>query len=106
MSLAKTQAVVNGLRARGVTVHEWPGWQTRGNGQTSDYRGGIVHHTGSGYGSAYQALVSGRPDLSGPLCNFAGNQDGSITVIAAGPANHAGASGGRSMPVLDRKSVV
>lgn len=100
MSLAKTQAVVNGLRARGITVHEWPGWQGRGNGQVSSYVGGIVHHTGSAYGMAYQALVSGREDLAGPLCNFAGNQDGSITVISAGPANHAGASGGRSMGPL------
>lgn len=100
MSLAKTQAVMNGLRSRGITVHEWAGWQTRGNGYTSNYVGGIVHHTGSAYGAAYNALVVGRPDLSGPLCNFAGNEDGSVTVISAGPANHAGASGGYSMGPL------
>lgn len=94
------QAVVSLLRARGVTVHEWPGWQQRGNGSSPNWLGGIVHHTGSGYGSAYAMLADGRPAtatqprLPGPLCNFAGNEDGSLTVIAAGGANHAGASGG------------
>lgn len=45
-------------------------------------------------------LVNGRAGLSGPLCNSSGNSDGSITIIAANPANHAGASGGRSMGPL------
>lgn len=92
--------VIARLRAHGVTVREWPGWSSRTNGQAPAYRGGIVHHTGSPYGSAYATLADGRPDLAGPLCNFAGNDDGSLTVVAAGPANHAGASGGRSMGPL------
>lgn len=100
MSIAQTQAVINRLRSWGVVVHEWVGWQNRGNGSTSGYLGGVVHHTASGYGKALPGtgignlLVYGRSDLRGPLCNFAGNDDGSVTVIAAGPANHAGASGG------------
>lgn len=100
MSLAKVQEVNRRLRALGFTVHEWPGWETRTNGYAATYKGGIVHHTGSAYGPAYQALVTGRSDLSGPLCNYSGNSDGSFTVISAGPANHAGASGGRSMGPL------
>jgi len=65
-----------------------------------------VHHTATGYGIALpgtgvgRLLINGRSDLRGPLCNYAGNDDGSITVIAAHPANHAGASGGRSMGPL------
>nr|WP_226351390.1 N-acetylmuramoyl-L-alanine amidase [Pseudonocardia sp. ICBG601] len=47
-----------------------------------------------------QVLWNGRPGLPGPLCNTSGNADGSITVIAAHPANHAGASGGRAMGPL------
>lgn len=87
-------------------VREAGGWENRGNGQTSAYEGGLVHHTATGFGIATPGtgsgnlLINGREDLAGPLCNYAGNDDGSITVIAAHPANHAGASGGRSMGPL------
>lgn len=100
MSVTFGRAVRDKLRQRGVTVHEWIGWESRGNGQTSNYQGGILHHTASAYGMAPAILVNGRVDLSGPLCNSAGNYDGSVTMIAAHPANHAGASGGRSMGPL------
>lgn len=100
MSVARCREINARLRAAGITVHEWPGWESRGNGQASAYEGGLVHHTGSAFGSAPRVLVDGRPDLAGPLCNYAGNSDGSVTVIAAHPANHAGASGGRSMGPL------
>lgn len=100
MSVARAREINARLRAAGVTVHEWAGWEYRGNGQTSAYEGCLVHHTATAYGNAPRVLVDGRPDLSGPLCNYAGNADGSVTVIAAHPANHAGASGGRSMGPL------
>lgn len=100
MSVARCREINARLRAAGITVHEWPGWESRGNGQTSAYEGCIVHHTASPYGMTYQALVTGRADLAGPLCNYGGNEDGSLTVVAAHPANHAGASGGRSMGPL------
>lgn len=109
MSVARCLEINARLRAAGVTVREAAGWQVRGNGQTSAYEGGLVHHTATGYGIAtpgtgvYDLLVNGRKGdnpLAGPLCNYAGNDDGSITVIAAHPANHAGASGGRSMGPL------
>jgi hypothetical protein len=100
VSVARCREINARLRAAGIIVHEWPGWESRGNGQSSVYEGGLVHHTATGFGSAPAVLVDGRPDLAGPLCNYAGNADGSITVIAAHPANHAGASGGRSMGPL------
>lgn len=100
MSVARCREINARLRAAGVTVHEWSGWESRGNGQSSAYEGGIVHHTGTPYGYAFQSLVTGRTDLAGPLCNYTTNEDGSMTVIAAHPANHAGASGGRSMGPL------
>jgi hypothetical protein len=98
------QQVTNLLRSWGVVVNEWAGCWGRTAGGTPDFAGGIVHHTGSGTapGYAYATLVNGRSDLSGPLCNFAGNADGSLTVIASGVANHAGASGGRSMGPLPK----
>jgi hypothetical protein len=106
VSVARCQEINRRLRAAGVTLHEAPGWQSRGNGQSSAYEGGLIHHTATAFSTALPGsgvgnlLINGRPDLRGPLCNYAGNADGSITVIAAHPANHAGASGGRSMGPL------
>lgn len=108
MSVQQCQRINDILRAAGIVVHETPGWQARGNGHRSAYEGGLVHHTATGHGMALpgtgagRLLMDGRPNLSGPLCNYAGNEDGSLTVIAAHPANHAGASGGRSMGPLPR----
>jgi hypothetical protein len=82
----------------GVPVTFEPGWDTRGNGQSSAYQGGIIHHTGGSYAATCPGiLIYGRSDLSGPLCNFAGLTGGGIHVVAAHPANHAGASGGPSV---------
>lgn len=86
-----------------------PGWETRGNGTSADYVGGIVHHTASPSSLSnpfptQTMLRVGRADLPGPLCNFAGPactvDAPRIHVMAAHPANHAGASGGRSMGPL------
>ncbi len=100
MSVARCREINARLRAAGITVHEWPGWEARGNGQSSAYEGCVVHHTASAFGSTPAVLVDGRKGLSGPLANYAGNADGSVTVVAAHPANHAGASGGKSMGPL------
>jgi hypothetical protein len=108
VSVHQCQQINDILRAAGVVVHEAPGWQARGNGHRSAYEGGLIHHTATGHGMALagtgagRLLMDGRSNLSGPLCNYAGNEDGSLTVIAAHPANHAGASGGRSMGPLPR----
>jgi hypothetical protein len=108
VSVARCREINARLRAAGITVHELPGWEARGNGFVSAYEGGIVHHTGGPFGAALpgngraRELINGSPKLRGPLCNYAGNEDGSITVVAAHPANHAGASGGKSMGPLPR----
>lgn len=100
MSVSFANAVADGLRRHGVPVHYVAGWERRGNGQSSAYQGLIWHHTATGFGFAPSILWNGRSDLAGPLCNTAGNADGSVTIVAAHPANHAGASGGRSMGPL------
>lgn len=104
MSVAFAHAVVDGLRAHGIRVHEYAGCYARGNGQSSAYQGMIVHHTATPFDSGMSLLVNGRSDLSGPLCNMAGHANGDVTLVAAHPANHAGASGGRSMGPLPRTS--
>ncbi|WHT21031.1 hypothetical protein N8J89_08170 [Crossiella sp. CA-258035] len=101
MSVSITLRFVEIFRAHGVPVTFESGWERRGNGQTSAYEGGIVHHTATAVSNTRpQILVTGRNDLPGPLCNFAGLSGGGIHVVAANPANHAGASGGRSMGPL------
>jgi hypothetical protein len=49
----------------------------------------MVHHTG-GPASA-RSIAVGRPDLSGPLSQLHIARDGTVTVVAAGVAWHAGA---------------
>lgn len=103
MSVDFGKAVVAGLLHNGVKV-SYPlgdGWLRAGNGQTSAYAGMIFHHTATGSSNTAPAVLwNGRPDLPGPLCNTAGLADGTIAMIAAHPANHAGASGGKSMGPL------
>lgn len=113
--MARTDAVqffleiVGEAKRLGARVTFEPGWETRGNGTSANYEGLIVHHTASPSSAARPfptkgILIGGRSDLSGPLCNFAGpwcaDDDPWLHVIAAHPANHAGASGGRSMGPL------
>lgn len=103
MSVGFANAVAEGLRFNRVQVSFEPGWQTRGNGfvfPNGRPQGLITHHTGVDYGAGLSVLVNGRPDLTGPLCNCCTFPDGRIHVVAAHPANHAGASGGRSMGPL------
>lgn len=100
MSVAFARAVADGLARHGIRVHYYSGWDRRGNGQSSAYQGAIVHHTAGAFDGGMSLLVNGRRDLSGPLCNMAGHANGDVTLVAAHPANHAGASGGRSMGPL------
>lgn len=90
------------VRLGGKSVYT-RGWETRGNGQTSNYGGILLHHTAGGRNvNIDQILINGRWDLAGPLCNFCIMYDGDIGVIAAHPANHAGASGGWDTSPLPR----
>lgn len=95
--LAFAHAVAAGLRYNGITVRFHPGYERRGNGQSfpaAGPDGSLTHHTGGAYDGGLSLLVDGRRDLSGPLCNQCTYADGSVTIIAANPANHAGAAGG------------
>lgn len=96
-------------RRLGALVTFEPGWETRGNGTSADYEGAEEHHTATPSSLARpfptrNMLIVGRTGLPGPLCNDAtpvgpGDRP-QIHVIAAHPANHAGASGGaRTAPL-------
>lgn len=80
-----------------LTVVEVDGWQNRGYAGQSlyDVRGHIFHHTASNQSSGLDVVTLnmctyGRSDLPGPLCQLMLGRSGTIYVVAAGLANHAG----------------
>lgn len=85
------------LRSYGLKVVEVPGWKTRGRpASTGTFApaGVLCHHTAtsvrSSLTSVLNLLVRGRSDLPGPLCQLSLGRDGTVYVVAAGRANHAG----------------
>lgn len=82
------------LRARGFRVVGVPGWRQRKRPfGLFRPKGHVAHHTGgAGNGMAYAAgiLTGGYRELPGPLCQIALNRHGTVIMIAAGRANHAG----------------
>lgn len=94
--------LADALRAEGLAVIENAGWSSRGRpsstGSFSPY-GVLWHHTANQASYANPApgisvLINGRSDLPGPLCHASPSFDGSVQVIAAGRANHAGSNRG------------
>lgn len=86
--------LADAARAGGLNVEEVPGWQTRGHGNYTECRGVVCHHTGNpspGNYPSLKAVRDGRSDLAGPLAGYGLGRDGTVYVIAAGVAWHAGA---------------
>lgn len=79
--------------ALGGTTKKMPGWSTRHrrSNNLGDLRPDYVvpHHTAARV-DVDNILLNGRPDVSGPLCNWALHADETLVFVAAGPANHAG----------------
>lgn len=88
--------LANIARGAGLKVIEVPGWKTRGHGGMTAVRTITCHHTANGGAKgnypSLNVVRSGRPGLSGPLSHFGIGVDGTVYVIAAGLAWHAGAS--------------
>lgn len=93
----------------GVPHHQVDGWKTRSNSNGWSSRGvsGCMHHhTGNNTSNAAErrTMVRGRPDLRGPLANFGVTHEGTIDIIAAGAANHAGKGDPRVLRAVQRES--
>lgn len=94
--------VVARLRARGVTVVEESDCYSRtvggpvGRAGAKDLLGVEshgVHHTAGGYDDSDRRVVrDGRPGLRGPLAQWLTHTDGTLRLVSAGYANHAGAT--------------
>lgn len=83
------------LREWGLHVVEVPGWEDRGADFPRLPSVVVCHHTGTPRSSksdlpTERVLIDGRSDLHGPLCQVGLGYSGTVYVIAAGKANHAG----------------
>lgn len=82
------------IRDTGLKVTPYPGWESRG-GDSLDPRGIMLHHTVTRPSTANLVVdrtmaVIGNSSTPPPLCNWSTNRDGSVSIIAAGTANHGG----------------
>ena len=85
------------VRKSGLRVVEVGAWAGRGHGPMSSVKGVVCHWTATGPavrpGDDYPSMGivrDGRSGLPGPLANLGLGRDGTVYVIAAGMAYHAG----------------
>lgn len=82
------------LTDAGLKVKPFPGWETRG-GTLFNPVGIILHHTVTKPTTADAVIdrflaTTGSSTTPAPLCNYSTNRDGTVSLIAAGTANHGG----------------
>lgn len=87
--------LADACRKSGLPVVEVDGWKARGHGQFAGINTIVCHHTATPLSAAgdYPSLRivrDGRSDLPGPLSQLGLGRDGTVYVIAAGVAYHAG----------------
>lgn len=87
--------LVSILRAEGVKVVEYGSWRTHNRNHKGSFgpiNGVIIHHTvSSGTDASVRLCYDGYAELPGPLCHGVIAKDGTVYLISAGRANHAGA---------------
>jgi hypothetical protein len=85
------------LKRAGLKVKAVDGWRTRSRGYTFTPMRVMFHHTASsrrgGNAPSLGICTRGRSDLPGPLCHLMIGRDGTVYLVAAGYANHAGYGG-------------
>ena len=89
--------LADACRKSGLPVVEVDGWRTRGHGGFAGVNSIVCHHTATPKSAAgdYPSLRivrDGRSDLPGPLSQLGLGRSGTVYVIAAGVAWHAGAT--------------
>ena len=89
--------LADACRKSGLKVVEVDGWRTRGHGNLYGLQTIAVHHTATaktapGDYPSLGVVRDGRPGLPGPLSQLGLGRSGTVYVIAAGVAYHAGAT--------------
>lgn len=85
--------LADACRKSGLKVVETSGWRTRGHGDMRGVETIVCHHTAgpeTGNMPSLGVITNGRTGLPGPLSHLGLARDGTVYVIAAGIAYHAG----------------
>ncbi|MEV7501742.1 peptidoglycan-binding protein [Streptomyces sp. NPDC093018] len=103
-------ALLAALRAEGVKCVEYGSWRTHnraGHGAWDPINGVMIHHTvSSGTDASVRLCYDGYADLPGPLCHGVIAKDGTVYLISAGRANHAGGGDGQVLnAVISERSL-
>ena len=93
MSYALASRLERAVRNAGVKYKMLNGWKSRGHGSMGSIQSVLCHHTAgpaSGNTPSLNVVAYGRPGLSGPLAQIFLARDGTVYLVAAGRAYHAG----------------
>lgn len=93
MTYALASRLERAVRASGLQYREVNGWKSRGHATMGTIQSVMCHHTAgpaSGNTPSLNVVAHGRPGLSGPLAQLYLARDGTVYLVAAGLAYHAG----------------
>lgn len=95
------------LKAEGCKVREHAGWKTHERDAATGkafgpVHGVMIHHTAAK--SSLELVYNGRSDLPGPLAHAHIAKDGTVTLVSAGRANHAGGGDARVLTAVTDES--
>ena len=93
MAYALASRLERAVKRAGVKYRAQSGWRSRGRGTMGSIQSIMAHHTAgpaSGNTPSLNVVTYGRPGLSGPLAQLFLARDGTVILVAAGRANHAG----------------
>lgn len=85
--------LADACRKSGLPVVECAGWKTRGHAAFTSVSTIMCHHTAgprNGEAPSLNVVTNGRPGLAGPLSQIVLGRSGTVYVVAAGVAWHAG----------------
>lgn len=85
--------LADACRKSGLPVVECAGWRTRGHAAFTAVNTIMAHHTAgprNGEAPSLGVVTNGRPGLAGPLSQIVLGRSGTVYVVAAGVAWHAG----------------
>ena len=99
--------LLTALKAEGVKVKEHSGWKTHERDDETGkafgpVHGVMIHHTAAS--SSLSLVYNGRSDLPGPLAHAHIAKDGTVTLLSAGRANHAGGGDPRVLAQVTNES--
>lgn len=93
MVYALASRLLRAVKNAGVKYNEAAGWKSHGRGTMGTIQTIVPHHTAGparGNSPSLNVVRNGRPRLNGPLAQLFLARDGTVTLVGAGIANHAG----------------